>query len=71
MHTAAKADTMLIDGRLVAEASQIGLPPGNWPDFIAVLDEANNGFLFQLERVDDSLAVYSTRGGAVMHVLND
>ena len=30
---------------IVTEASDLGLKPGEWPDFIAITDEANQGFL--------------------------
>lgn len=32
---------------LVTEASALGLVPGEWPGMVAVLDDANEGFLFQ------------------------
>lgn len=35
---------------IVAEASTIGLAPGEWPDWIAVVDEQNRGVLFGFPR---------------------
>ena len=52
---------------ITAEASEIGLQPGYWPDFIAILDENNEGFLVQLERIEKApdgdavFAVYFSR----------
>ena len=31
---------------LTGEASEMGLAPGEWPEFIAVIDNAGEGFLF-------------------------
>ena len=42
-----KAQTTLGDGGLVAEASTLGLKPGEWPDFIAVLNDDLKGYLFR------------------------
>jgi len=34
-------------GNLVTEASTLGLKPGEWPDFIALVNDEDEGFLFQ------------------------
>ena len=49
MFTIAKENCILsADNRgLITEASTAGLRPGEWPEFIAVTDQANCGFLFQ------------------------
>lgn len=68
-----KADYQLTsDNALLTEASMIGLAPGEWPDFISVVDESNRGFLFQRGWVrPDGVHVYQTRGGAQLRILND
>lgn len=63
-------------GSLLTEASTIGLGPGEWPDFISVVDDAGNGFLFLKGTVDrrdgDITAVhYLTRDGLGLVVFND
>ncbi len=42
-----KSQVILEDGNLVAEASTLGLAPGNWPDFISVVDDSGSGYLFR------------------------
>jgi len=41
-----KQVTYMEQGEVTAEASSLGLTPGDWPDFIAVVDERDEGFLF-------------------------
>ena len=47
-----KRDVFLMEGtnELCVEASVAGLAPGAWPDFIAVLDERDEGFMFGPEK---------------------
>ena len=72
-----KADVMLFEGGLITEASTIGIKPGEaWPDFISVVDDHNEGFLFQKSRPethDGELVgyLYFTNGGAQLTVAND
>lgn len=71
-----KADVMLFESGLFAEASSLGLKPGEWPDFISVVDDNNEGFLFQKSRPethDGELVghLYFTKGGAQLTVAND
>ena len=57
---------------LLTEASSCGLKPGEWPMFIAVLDDSNNGFLFQQMQVDEEGGKYQTKDGSFeLIVLND
>lgn len=46
MHIVHKSKVDLIDGKLVAEASDIGLQAGQWPVLISVVDDQNEGCLF-------------------------
>lgn len=41
-----KSQVSLINGKLIGEASTMGLAVGEWPDFISVVDDKNEGFLF-------------------------
>lgn len=58
---------------LLAEASELGLPLGNWPESIALLDDANEGVLFmRVGSIDDEGTYqYRTKNGLLMTVLND
>src|SRR5512146_2355413 len=49
MLTVSKEQVHLVEGKpvLLAEASELGLAVGEWPDFVAVLDATQEGFLFQ------------------------
>jgi hypothetical protein len=38
MHLCSKAQFIVFEGAISADASDIGLAPGEWPDFIAVED---------------------------------
>jgi hypothetical protein len=65
-----------VNGGLIAEASTLGLPPGEWPEFISVVDDSNSGFLFQLQGPDMRGAVlagyrYQSKAGHRLLVLND
>lgn len=74
MHTVNKSQVDIVKGRpeLFAEASEIGLVPGEWPDFIAVLDDAGEGFLFQRIFRHEHSAKYRTADGRfALTVLND
>lgn len=63
----------LINGKLVTEASTIGLPPGVWPDFVGVLNEQNDGFLFGPGRkpLPDGGYIYLSKSGLELHIIND
>ena len=61
---------------LLAEASDLGLRPGDWPDFISVVDDQNEGFIFQKSwpeyfHTDMVSYHYRTRNGHELIVLND
>lgn len=61
---------------LAAEASTLGLKPGEWPDFISVINSAGEGLLFQRERPSRTGGEfdgywYVTQHGTYLHVLND
>lgn len=57
---------------MACEASEIALAPGEWPEFIGVLDDQNTGFLFQKMLVNEEMGRYQTSDGAFeLHVLND
>lgn len=67
-----------IDGKVLAESSDLGLPPGKWPEFIAITDEEGEGFLFHKvrpipHRDPEEFAgyTYTTQQGLVMEVFND
>ena len=74
-----KTDCILSENKVVAEASDVGLPVGHsLPDFVAVVDETGSGMLFgpcrREEQVyGDTLAwIWSSRdGSAEFHLLND
>lgn len=78
MLTVNKSQVSLDGSKLVTEASTVGLAPGEWPDFVAVVDDAGEGFLFGPARSDVRVAgelvavVYHNRTGAgELHILND
>jgi hypothetical protein len=62
---------------LTGEASTMGLAPGEWPDWIAVTDSGNDGFLFghpkeMTHRGEFAGKVYNTNDGAfTLTVFND
>jgi len=62
--------------QLVTEASDIGLTPGEWPDFIGIGEDPSaaefKGFLFQKERFDGEVCWYGSRSiNWTLVVLND
>lgn len=63
--------------RLCADSSDLGLSPGRWPEFIAVTDEKDEGFLFErgAPKVSEigelQLYHYSTKSGIQLVVFND
>ena len=75
MVTINKKDCVTLDGlKMITEASTVGLAVGEWPDFIAVMDDADQGFLFgpSFRRLNDGGRVYySKTSAAELHVLND
>ncbi len=75
-----KSNVELIGNKLVAEASTIGLRPGEWPDFVAVIDKEGKGFLFGPNYRDHRSAIgneflsreYFSRASQVsLDILND
>lgn len=61
-------------GKFTAEASELGLTPGEWPDFIAVMHDAQptEGVLFRRVAAPAAAAVsYRTNGGVLLTVFND
>lgn len=73
MLTIKKSEVSFIDSTLLAtEASGIGLAPGEWPDFISVLDNNNEGFLFMKSEILELVGMYQTKDGHYrLHVWND
>lgn len=76
MHIASRSNVSMIRGKLVTEASEIGLRPGRWPEMIAVLDENHAGFTFTKSDpilMRGELAGYNYRAGdgSVLTVFND
>ena len=75
MHTVSKSRTILADDKmgLITEASDAGLRPGEWPDWISVLDENREGFLYGFPFVlPDGGREYSTKDGKFyLKVFND
>jgi hypothetical protein len=64
MYTTTKDQYTVDDrGRIAAEASELGLPPGSWPDFIIVLDRpgAAEGVLLRQGRIEKNAAGDVTR----------
>ena len=57
---------------LLVEASQIGLRPGEWPEFIAVTDENGCGFMFSHPTLEpgDARAYSTSQGRRRLIVLN-
>jgi hypothetical protein len=47
MHLCSKAQFIVFEGTISADASDIGLAPGEWPDFIAVEDNNRVDELFR------------------------
>ena len=47
---------------ITADASDVGLAPGQWPDFIAITDEKGSGFLVRLARLEkaDGDVIYAS-----------
>jgi hypothetical protein len=68
-----KKQTTLVDGNLVTEASMIGLAPGNWPNFIGVVNDAGEGYLFRRQDLplEDDGRVYVASRGEHLLVFND
>lgn len=64
----------LINGELVAEASDLGLRVGNWPNTIT-LDDGTHAFRQTIERNPDgdvTIVRYASPGGAVrLTIFND
>lgn len=62
---------------LYADASDLGLKPGEWPQFIAVVDDENEGYLFERGNLhvqnEELMAVtYRSLDGAIeLMVMND
>ena len=63
---------------ITAEASSLGLTPGNWPDFIAIVDDDGKGFLVQFSVFarngeDIAYATYYDRNGKLpeVRIFND
>lgn len=82
LHVIRKSQVNMIEengkqAELVTEASTLGLPPGDWPMFLALLDEKDEGLLFiRSEPVEKNHPefgyVYRTKTGAVpLTVFND
>lgn len=46
-HVVNKSQVSLEGNKLISEASDLNLAPGDWPDFISVVDDSGSGFLFQ------------------------
>ena len=66
VYTLAGKATRAHDGSLVAEASDLGLKPGEWPTALVA-----DALLYRLASRDDGVAVYTTRSGRVLKVIND
>ncbi len=74
MFVVKKQDVFPVGTNLVCEASTIGLGPGEWPDFVAVVDEKGSGFLFgpTFDRDKEGGRIYFSRASAIgLHILND
>ena len=73
MHITHKSNCSLSDeGTLCTEASTIGLTPGEWPQFISVVDDAGEGFIFgPPSHKSDCAYEYPSRTGVRLLVVND
>ena len=76
MITVNKKQVATTDGKFVAEASSLGIPPGVVPDFIKVVDDNNNGYVFSTpithyHRQEVTDWVYKNNTGLTLTVLND
>ena len=62
-----KNNVTMCNGKLVTEASTAGLAPGEWPDFVAVVDERDSGFLFGpcFRRLEDGGRAYQSSTNSV------
>lgn len=60
---------------LIVEASSAGLPPGQWPDFVSVLNPKGEGILFgpswHTIPGDGGRVYYSQGARFQLHLLND
>jgi hypothetical protein len=64
---------------VMADASHLGLKPGEWPDFIAITDDDHKGFLLQkmgaeITQAGDVLYMnYADRNGhlPIVKIFND
>lgn len=68
-----KEQVSLHDNCLVTEASSAGLRPGEWPDFVSVINDEGNGFLFGplFKPLSDGGRVYLSKSNLELHILND
>jgi hypothetical protein len=76
IHTVNRSHTVLMAGRLLTEASTIGLNPGEWPEFIAVVDDSEQGYLFRKslpEMHEEQILFYGyqSKDGMLLIVGND
>ncbi len=69
--------TPSVDGKsLVTEASDIGLHPGEWPEWIRIMGAVNDGFLYrrgrEMTRYEEFIGYEYERGdGHLLIVFND
>jgi hypothetical protein len=72
MHIIHKSICTLDGNSLLTEASCANLAPGEWPEFVSVVDDRNEGFLFGHPRPEPGGGrVYTSRQGFTLHILND
>jgi hypothetical protein len=62
----------LYGNKLISEASTLVLKPGEWPDFVSVINDKNKGFLFgpNYSIISDGGRIYQGKVGEC-HILND
>jgi len=76
-HVVNKSQVSLEGNKLVAEASSIELSPGDWSQFISVVDDSGSGYLFQrgapFNHGDEfaGFNYYSRRSNVELVVFND
>jgi len=67
----------VVGNKLVGEASSIGLRVGEWPEFIAVVDDSDKGFLFMKNYPDVNggeicgMNYFDRTSGVELLVVND
>ena len=68
---ATKDVTLHESGSFTIEASDLGLPPGTWPEFLFLVDDKGTKELYIRNHLDNMGAEYKTGSGKLLIVWND